>query len=711
MFQGTELMPEQITRTKTKPNKSIASTFFKGLVACLLLPSFVSIASEKQNNLHSNVLNYKDIFELEYAASPQILSNGKSVIYERRSLDIMTDGTRTNIWQVDLNGENNRPLLSGKNSFRMPRLSPDSKRLAYLSSVEGNTQLYVRWLDTGQTIRVTNLEKSPSAITWSPDGKSIAFAMFKPSKPSSLFTEMPKKPKGAKWAGDATYIDRTNYRSNNQGFIPSGYQHIYVVTANGGTARQITSGDFHHGGPLTWTLDSKHIIFDGDRNEEWEYRPVESDVYSVNVSTKEIVNITDRKGPEFNAKLSPNGKKLAYIQVDDRKLSSQNSYLVVRERKGKSIKKLTHKLDRSISQYHWAKNGKGLYFSYDDHGQKTVAYVDLKGKIKPLNINLGGQSLGRPYTSGEFSVSKNNDIVFTLANARQPADLAVAVKGGKDIATQLTFLNDDLFAHIKVAAVKPLTVKSSIDKRDIEAWVAFPPNFDKTKKYPLILEIHGGPHAAYGPNYSTEVQIMAAKGYVVVWANPRGSTSYGEEFANLIHHNYPSQDYNDLMDVVDGVIEEGYVDKEQLFVTGGSGGGVLTAWIVGKTNRFKAAVVAKPVINWISFSLTADGYTYYTQYWMPGKPWEQFEHLWKHSPLSLVGNVTTPTMLLTGEVDYRTPMSETEQYYQALQLQKVDTAMVRIKKAHHGIAARPSNLIQKMGYILSWFEKYSKQKE
>ena len=222
----------------------------------------------------------------------------------------------------------------------------------------------------------------------------------------------------------------------------------------------------------------------------------------------------------------------------------------------------------------------------------------------------------------------------------------------------------------------------------------------------MILEIHGGPHAAYGANYSTEIQLMAAKGYVVVWANPRGSSSYGEDFANLIHHNYPSQDYNDLMDVVDGVISKGYVDEEQLFVTGGSGGGTLTAWIVGKTDRFKAAVVAKPVINWMSFSLTADGYSYFTKYWMPGMPWEHADHLWKHSPLSLVGNVKTPTMLLTGEVDYRTPMSETEQYYQALKLQNVDAAMVRIAKAGHSIAARPSNLVQKVGNILAWFEKY-----
>jgi dipeptidyl aminopeptidase/acylaminoacyl peptidase len=305
-------------------------------------------------------------------------------------------------------------------------------------------------------------------------------------------------------------------------------------------------------------------------------------------------------------------------------------------------------------------------------------------------------------------VIDNDEIVITSANSERPADLALVKKGKM---RSLTSLNDDLLNHKTSASVNEITVKSSVDGRDIQAWYALPPGFDMSKTYPLILEIHGGPHTAYGPNFSTEVQLMAAKGYVVVWANPRGSTSYGEDFANLIHHNYPSQDYNDLMDVVDDITAKSYIDKTNLFVTGGSGGGVLTAWIIGKTDRFKAAVVAKPVINWLSFALTADAYSYFTKYWMPGMPWEHVEHLWQHSPLSLVGNVNTPTMLLTGEQDVRTPMSETEQYYQALQLRKIESAMVRIPKASHGIAARPSNLIQKVGNIIAWFEKYRTDSE
>jgi dipeptidyl aminopeptidase/acylaminoacyl peptidase len=234
-----------------------------------------------------------------------------------------------------------------------------------------------------------------------------------------------------------------------------------------------------------------------------------------------------------------------------------------------------------------------------------------------------------------------------------------------------------------------------------------PPNFDRTRKYPLILEIHGGPFAAYGPLFSTDDQLYAAAGYVVLYANPRGSTSYGAQFANLIHHDYPNHDYDDLISAVDAAIAQGNVDPDNLFVTGGSGGGVLTAWIVGKTNRFKAAATQKPVINWTSTTLTTDGYTYMSKYWFGSTPWEDPINYWKRSPLSLVGSVTTPTLVVVGEKDYRTPVSESEQYYQALQLRGIPTALVKVPGAsHEGIAARPSQSAAKASAILAWFERY-----
>jgi dipeptidyl aminopeptidase/acylaminoacyl peptidase len=224
---------------------------------------------------------------------------------------------------------------------------------------------------------------------------------------------------------------------------------------------------------------------------------------------------------------------------------------------------------------------------------------------------------------------------------------------------------------------------------------------------PLILEIHGGPFAAYGPHFATDNQLYAAAGYAVLSANPRGSTSYGEEFANLIHHAYPGNDYDDLMSIVDATIAQGVADPERLFVTGGSGGGVLTAWIVGKTNRFRAAATQKPVIDWSSFALTADSPAYFSRYWFGAYPWEDPESYWRRSPLSLVGNVQTPTLVVVGSEDFRTPVSESEQYYTALQLRGVPTALVKVPGASHGgLASRPSQSGAKAAAILAWFERY-----
>ena len=309
-----------------------------------------------------------------------------------------------------------------------------------------------------------------------------------------------------------------------------------------------------------------------------------------------------------------------------------------------------------------------------------------------------------PYTGGAFSVASNDVVAFTSGNPQRPADVSV-VQNGK--SRQLTHLNDGLFADKELAAVKPLQVTSSFDQRNIDAWIVTPPGFDPTRKYPLILEIHGGPFAAYGPVFSTDNQLYAAAGYVVVYSNPRGSTSYGKEFANLIHHDYPNHDYEDLMSVVDAAIATSYVDSDNLFVTGGSGGGALTAWIVGHTNRFRAAATQKPVVNWISEVLTTDGYTYMPKYWFAKLPWEDPTTYWKYSPLSVVGAVSTPTLVVVGEKDFRTPVSDAEQYYQALQLRGVETALIKVPGASHGgLTARPSQSAQKTSAILAWFEKF-----
>ncbi len=655
-----------------------------------------------------DTLQYEDTFNLEYAASPFFSHDGNSVFYERRSMDIMKDRTHSTLWQVSVDGKRHRPVLANNANVRSATLSPDGNMLAYVSDEGGSNQIYVRYQDTGQIAKLTTVEFMPGNLTWSHDGKHVAFTLFTPTLDKPLFTGMPKKPKGAEWAETSKVINTTSYRSDGRGYLPAGFNQIYILPVSGGTPRQLTTGAFPNDGKLAFSADDKRIFFSANRNTDYSLEPLTSDIFSVDISSTDVTAVTSLPGPESSPTLSPNGKYLAFNQVEDNKMSYQNGDITVLELKSGKVTRLTSSLDRSVQQFEWNSDSDGLVFSYLDHGQTRLAEVNLKGKITKLKATLGGQSLGRPYTSGQFAVADNGTIAFTTDDPLRPADIAVTTKRG---TSTLTDLNSDALAHLKLANVETMPVKSSVDGRDIDAWIALPPNFDKAKSYPLILEIHGGPHAAYGPHFAMEIQLMAAQGYVVVWSNPRGSSSYGADFGNLIHHNYPSEDYNDLMDVVDTAIGKGFIDEKNLFITGGSGGGVLTAWSVGKTNRFAAAVVAKPVINWISFGLTADAYPYFTEYWMPGKPWEAFDHLWAHSPLSLVGNVKTPTMLLTGESDYRTPISESEQFYQALRLQGVDASMVRIPGASHGIASKPSRLIQKVGNIMAWFEKYRTKAE
>ena len=297
------------------------------------------------------------------------------------------------------------------------------------------------------------------------------------------------------------------------------------------------------------------------------------------------------------------------------------------------------------------------------------------------------------------------DRAITLGDTTKPTELGIIDRLGR--VKVITHLNRLLHDTVRLATVEEHTVKSGFDKREIQYWVMRPPNFDSAKSYPMILQIHGGPWAAYGPQFAANNQLYAAAGYVVVYGNPRGSTGYGAEFAHTIDFNFPSRDYDDLMDMVDATIAMGFVDKDRLYVTGGSGGGTLTTWIVGKTDRFRAAVAVNPVINWTTSALTSDVDKLIASYWFTDLPWENSNDYWSYSPLSLVGNVTTPTMLMTGEEDWRTPIWEAEQYFNALQIEDVDTALVRVPGASHWIEYRPSQLIAKVNAILAWFERYS----
>jgi dipeptidyl aminopeptidase/acylaminoacyl peptidase len=651
----------------------------------------------------SHVFEGKDLFSLQCVTDPQIRPDGHVVAYVRVSYDIMTDRPRRSIWLVDADTGTQTPLATGPGSSYSPRWSPDGKRLAYVASEGGHSQLFVRWMQTEQAARITDLTETPENLQWSPDGRSIAFLMMTADEKTNLGAA-PPKPEGANWAEPLTVITDVKYRADGEGYLKPGYSHAFVVSAEGGFPRQLTFGAFNEEGPVSWTPDGRYVLLSGNRTEGWQREPVNSQIYQVSVADNKVTQLTHRVGPDKAPRISPDGRKVAYLGFDDHFLGYQNVRVYVMDRDGRNDHSISDQLDRSIDDAKWGSDGRSLFIQYTDKAVTRVARLTLDGHLQQVAGGLSGTGLDRPYTGGEFTVSANGIVAFTGGSTDHPADLSIA-RGTR--VTRLTRLNDDLFAIRKLATVEPLAVSSSVDKRPIDAWLVRPPDFDASRKYPLILEIHGGPYASYGPVFSTDDQLYAAAGYLVLYTNPRGSTSYGEEFANFIQHDYPSHDYDDLISAVDAAIAQGSVDPEQLFVTGGSGGGVLTAWIVGRTHRFRAAATQKPVINWGSFVLTTDIATYVPKYWFGKLPWEDPDGYWKHSPLSLVGNVTTPTLVVVGGEDYRTPVSDSEQYYEALQLRGVPTALVKVPGASHGgLAARPSQSAAKASAILAWFDRY-----
>ena len=647
-----------------------------------------------------------DIFQLEYAADPQISPDGQWVVYVRQWQDLMTDRRYSNLWLVKADGSNHRPLTTGKFVESQPRWSPDGKRIAYLSNKDGAQQVYVRWMDGGLTQPVTNTMSPPGTPTWSPDGNWIAFLTLV-RKPALVVGQPLAAPPGATWAAPPKYTDKLVFRFDGVGEVPTGFVHVFVVPSEGGTARQLTSGDFNHGGTpygggsIAWTPDGAEVIIAARRGENPEWNSRESELFAVAVKDGALRRLTDRFGPDQSPAVSPDGKLIAYTGFDDRKQGYQNTLLYLMNRDGSGKRVLSSRIDNSVGSPVWAADGKGVYVQVDERGNTKVDLIALDGSYRVVAKDLGSGTSA--YSGGSFSVSKDGSIAFSLSTTVQPSEVAVTVTGS---TKTLTAINADVVGDRTLGAVEAIGWKSSKDSLPIQGWIIKPPGFDPSRKYPMILEIHGGPFANYGDRFDEEKQLMAAAGYVVLYTNPRGSTSYGETFGNLIHHAYPGDDFYDLNSGVDAVVAKGYVDPDNLFVTGGSGGGVLTAWMIGHTTRFKAALAFYPVINWESFSLTADMAPSSVNNWFPGFPWDSAENYAKRSLLSVVKNVKTPTLIMTGEEDYRTPMSESEQYFKALKLRGVETVLVRVPDEPHGIRRRPSHAAAKLTTLAGWFDKY-----
>ncbi len=639
-------------------------------------------------------LTLDKFLDWEWASSPSLSPDGKQIVFTRSWVDKIEDKRSSALWIMNADGSRPRHLTEGSS----PRWSPNGERIAFLRQGKPKgSQIHVMWVDTREVTQITRVDESPSSIRWSPDGRRIAFRMIVPEKNTLIDIKLPARPKGAKWAEEPKVITRLAYRNDRRGYRAQGYNHLFTVDANGGTPRQVTSGDYDHGAG-EWTPDGTKLVFSGLREEDADWQVGESEVYDVTIESGEIRQLTTRRGPDSGPKVSPDGRLIAYTGYDWVGDTYHMSKLYVMSADGGEPRELTPDLDRQPRSVMWAKDSSALFFTSQTGGAQHLFRVDLSGTIEQLSEGPGSFSAS--------SVGADGTVVGTLSSAYEPGDVASYARrdGSAPAFDKLTDVNADILQGVELGRVEEIRYTSS-DGLEIQGWVIKPPDFDPTRQYPLILQIHGGPHGMYGVSFNFERQNQAAEGYVVLYTNPRGSVGYGQAFGNAIKNAYPGQDYDDLMAGVDEVISRGYIDEDNLFVYGGSGGGVLTCWIVGMTDRFKAAVSMFPVTNWISFVGTTDGPYWYSNF--KQLPWENIEEHWRRSPLRLVGNVTTPTLLITGELDLRTPMAQTEEYYQALKLLKVDSAMVRIPDEYHGAAGRHmSNVLRRILYVRGWFQKY-----
>jgi dipeptidyl aminopeptidase/acylaminoacyl peptidase len=667
------------------------------LVALLIVPTVAS----SQETASDTLLTVNHYLDWEQVADPQVSPAGSQIVYTRRWVNKVEDRWDSALWIMNADGSRNRFLVKGSSA----RWSPDGTRIAYFADGEPKgTQLFVRWMDAeGATSQVTRVSETPANLSWSPDGRSLAFTLLVKSE-TPWKISMPMPPEGAKWTPAPRVVDRLHYRRDRTGFVEQGTTQIFLVPADGGTPRQLTTGDFAtselggFGAPnYDWTPDGRTIVFDGLREPDADYRYRESYLYAVDVQSGVIKQIVSKKGGWTGPVVSPDGRSVAFTGHDYGTFSYRADEIWTVGIDGSGMRALTT-YDRDPGAVRWSPDGSGVFFALAEQGTSNVYFAGLRGgnrKVTDGDQMLSLASLARDFTG-----------VGIRTDATNPPDVArFSLKAGaRSPVTRLTSVNADVLDRMRLGSTETVWYASTGGAR-VQGWIIKPPGFDRSKKYPLIMEIHGGPHGMYNGAFSYQLQNFAADGFVVLITNPRGSTGYGSSFGNAIERAYPSVDYDDLMAGVDTVVGRGYIDTQRMYVGGCSGGGVLSSWVIGHTTRFAAAAVRCPVINWMSMAGETD-VPLFTYGFFDAPFWEKPEQWIKQSSLSYVGNVKTPTLLMTGELDLRTPIPQTEEYYSALKMLKVPVVMLRFNGEYHGTSSKPSNFLRTQLYMVSWYQQH-----
>jgi dipeptidyl aminopeptidase/acylaminoacyl peptidase len=651
-----------------------------------------------------------DYLDLEQVSNPQISPDGKTILYTRSWIDKINDRWEDAIWVVNADGTKNRFLVNGSS----PIWSPDGTRIAYVASAESpkGAQIFVRWMDAeGATSQITRLTEGPRGIKWSPDGKSIGFSSFVPKR-TEWQIPLPPAPPNAKWTPAPRVVDRLHYRVDRAGLTEPGSLHLFVVPADGGSARQNTAGEWSTGvsydgirfsANWDWMPDGKTILFDGLVEGNDDLLLQDANIYAVDLTSLKVKRLTPDRGLWTKPVVSPDGKLVAFVGHPYFAETMHTSDLYVMSADGTGIRNISKGFDRDPGFFGngtvaWAADGSGLYFSPDDRGSRNVVFAPVTGSgVKPVTSGIQMLNLG--------SVSKSGVMVGVKTTFQAPDEVVRITVGPKGAEiSQVTEVNQDFLTGKRLATAEEIWYPSTGGAR-IQGWIVKPPDFDPSKKYPMLLEIHGGPQGMYNVGFDMMWQLFAASGYVVLYTNPRGSTGYGNAVMTAIEKNYPGPDYDDLMAGVDTVLGRGYVDPKRLYVSGCSGGGKLSSWVIGHTTRFAGAAVRCPITNWISFAGGADvplfAHSFFAKpFWEDPAPWLA------KSSLMYVGKVTTPTLLMTGVMDMRTPIPQSEEFFAALKMRGIPTAILRFEGEWHGTESIPSNWMRTMLYMMSWFDRY-----
>ncbi len=691
------------------------------LALALLVPGVWPTAAERRS------ITERDLLSFTWVADPQLAPDGSRVAFVRVTVDQKKDAYDTAIWIVRADGSEPPRAVTTGNRDSSPRWSADGRRLAFVRSIEKDGrpqpgQIYVLTLPAGEPARLTDIPRGASDPAWAPDGRTIAFASTaRPDEAVPPEVESADRPRES----DVRVITEAVYRAN--GVPGSGYvdterrSHVWTVPvpAEGdspATPVPVTAGEFAETSHR-WSPDGSKIYFLSDRRRESYYHPRDADIHVVPRSGGSPQRVASIAGVISAYAVSPDGQRLAFVGAlngePERSYSQPDLWVV--DTSGGTPRNLTDGYDFDINGAIggdqraprgqlprapiWHADGRTLVIAVGEKGDANVKRMDVRtGRIEPL-------TRGTHDVMGFTADASGRRIAFVRSTPTVIGDLHV-VDGTGD-SRKLTGFNDELFGQLTMNEPEPITYKS-VDGRSVEGWLLKPPGFDPSRKYPLILQIHGGPHSAYGNTFTHEFQWMAARGYVVLYTNPRGSSNYGQEFGNSIQFNYPGDDYKDLMAGVDEILKKGYVDDSRLGVTGGSGGGLLTNWTVTQTLRFKAAVSQRDISDWANFWYTAD-FTLFTPTWFRKAPFEDPADYARRSPITHVANIRTPLMFILGDEDWRTPPAAGgEDLFRALKYLKRPTVMVRFPGENHELSrsGKPWHRVERLQHIGGWFDRW-----